>query len=49
MLYVLLFALLAGLLSWCVSQLTSSANFPGWLVHTLSCATLVFSFWYFTR
>lgn len=46
MLLIALYAVLAGFLAWCVSQLTNRAGFPAWLVFTLYSATLVFSFWY---
>lgn len=47
MLYVFLFALLAGFLSWCVSQIANNIGLPAWLVFTLYQATLVLTFWYF--
>jgi hypothetical protein len=46
MLLLFLYAIIAGFLAWCVSQLTNSAGFPAWLVFTLYSATLVFVFWY---
>jgi hypothetical protein len=43
---VLVFALVAGFLFWLVAKLLGLLNLPDYIVTTLSCATLVYAFWW---